>query len=276
MKKKLAFALVLLLFMFALSGCGGKATAPGNEEPGEETTATGTLVFTANGEEFIREGFVSKDGWALSFEHAYVTLGSIVAYQTDPPYDTEQGWDFSYQEKVELPGVYTVDLALPESDPAIVGEAEAPAGRYNALSWDLVKAPSGPAEGYFMVLEGTAEKDGETISFVLRFDKEVSYLGGDYVGDERKGILEKGGTADVEMTFHFDHMFGDGDEDENDSLNTEALGFGPLAAIAENGSLDVNLADLEVLLDAGDYDKLVHVFTHLAHVGEGHCLAKFK
>ena len=273
-----AIYLTVLLALLLVAGCAAEQVV--DEEPPEEEEVidTGTLVFTANGEDFIREGFVCKDGWELSFDHAYVTLASISAFQTGPPFDTAMGWEFEdlVQARVDLAGVHIVDLADPDADPAVVGEAAAvPAGRYNALYWEMVRAPSGPAEGFVVLMIGTAEKDGETISFSLGLDREVAILGGDYVGDERKGILQADGRADVEMTFHFDHLFGDYDEDPDDELNLEALGFGPLAALAVGGELEVSLSDLETMLAADQVEILLAVMTHLAHVGEGHALAVF-
>jgi len=157
-----------------------------------------------------------------------------------------------------------------------VGEVDAvTAGRYNALYWELVRAHTGPSEGYVVLLIGKAEKDGVAIDFSLGLDKEVAYLGGEYVGDERKGILQAGGIADVEMTFHFDHLFGDFGEDQDNDINVEALGFGPLAALASDGKFEVSLSELQTLLSSEDYQLLEAVMTHLAHVGEGHCLASF-
>lgn len=280
MKRDLNLAVCLVLVLAALLLMAGCAAEPAVEEelPVEEAAAAGTLVFTANGEEFIREGFVCKDGWELTFDHAYITLASISAFQTDPPYDTEMGWDIDdlVQVRVDLTGIHTVDLAAPDADPVVVGEAASvPDGRYNALSWELVRAPEGPAEGFVVLLLGQAEKDGELIEFSLGLDREVAYLGGEYVGDERKGILQAGGSAEVEMTFHFDHLFGDYDEDPDDELNLEALGFGPLAALAVDGALEVSLNDLKTMLSAADFELLEAVMTHLAHVGEGHALAVF-
>jgi hypothetical protein len=278
MQKKKAYlpALLAAVLLPALivAGCGTGRQAE-NGGPGDGSAETGTLIFTANGEEFIREGFLSKDGWALTFTNAYVTLAGITAYQTDPPYDTEQGWDLTYQAKVELPGPYTVDLAGPESDPVLVDQISgAPAGRYNALAWEMVQAPIGPAAGYTIMLTGRAEKDGRSIDFILRLEKEVAYLGGEYIGDERKGILSAGGSAELEMTFHFDHLFGNGEEPAVDPLNLAALGFDPIAALAVDGSVDVDMAALQGTLSSEDYAKLPAILEHLAHVGEGHCLAR--
>lgn len=270
---KILFFLVMVAVFIILLAAGCVTTTEQMK-----SAETGKLVFTANGEEFIREGFTCKDGWHLSFDHAYVTITAIAAFQTDPPYDTAKGWDFEdlVQTRVDLAGVHTVDLASPDADPAVAGEvAAAPAGRYNALYWELVRAPQGPAKGFVILLIGRAEKNGEAIEFKIGLDREVAYLGGEYVGDERKGILQAGSSAEVEMTFHFDHLFGDYDEDLDDELNEEALGFGPLAALAVGGRLEVSLSELENLLSADDYELLVAVMTHLAHVGEGHCLAAF-
>jgi len=278
MKKNGLVVIVVLLmvpFLF-LGGCGGEEAAPQGDVITGDTVETGTLAFTANGEEFIREGFLSKDGWELSFDRAYATMGNITAYQTDPPYDTEQGWDIDYQEKVELFGIHSVNLADPASDPVVLDElAEVPTGHYNAISWEMLRAVEGPSAGYSLFLAGQAEKDGTVIDFTFGIEQEVAYQGGDYIGDERKGVVTPGGTADLEMTFHFDHLFGYGEEDPDDPLNQGALGFEPLAALAVDGVVEVDLAFLEENLSADDYELLVPILTHLAHVGEGHCLAEF-
>jgi len=172
-----------------------------------------------------------------------------------------------------LDGVKTVDLAEGDesAEPIVVGEVSAPAGRYNALSWQMVKAPDGPAAGYPLVMQGTATKDGQTVDFNLKIDEELGFTCGDFVGDDRKGILTAGDAADLEATFHFDHLFGDSETSADDELNTGALGFDPLAAIAENGQLDADLATLREQLSQEDYVKLIEILPSLGHVGEGHC-----
>ncbi len=267
----------LLVGMLAFAGCAeDEAPEPEAPAPAEEEADAGLLVFVADGEDHAREGTVSKEGWNITFEHAYVTLTEIAAYQTDPPHDVDaDGWDISYDEMVALPGVFTIDLAAADSDPAVVGEvADAPAGFYNAFGWHMVRATSGPAEGYVMMFVGSAEKDGETVDFTLRFDRELEYLGGEYIGDVRKGILEAGGEAEGEMTFHFDHFFGRADKDPEDEMNVAALGFDPIAALAVDGVVDVGLADLEGMLDAEDFAKLEDILLHFGHIGENHCIAR--
>jgi hypothetical protein len=236
-----------LILGLGLLGSGGAALA-----------GSGQLQFYANGEELITEGFLapklSKDGWQLTFSHAYVTLAEITAYQTSPPYDAQAGGDISATRQVALAGPLTVDLAAgsPEEPPVPVGEAvAAPAGHYNAISWRMPAAEIGPAAGYSLLLIGRAEKEGRQVDFRLGSREELRYQCGEFVGDERKGFVVAGGRADLEMTFHFDHIFGRADKDAADPMNLEALGFAPFAA---GGAHDLSLRGV-----------------HLGHAGEGHC-----
>ena len=185
--KKVHIGLVVLAVLMSglLLGCGAQDI--------------GTLQFHANGEDFVRQGFVSKDGWAISFDHVYVHLADIAGYQTEPPYDPHAGGDVKAQVEAGPDGTHTVDLAEggPDTAPIFVGQVDdAPAGQYNALSWRMVKATDGSASGYSLVMIGTAEKEGQTVDFTIQVENEYEYTCGEYVGDERKGILQKDGTAD--------------------------------------------------------------------------------
>lgn len=239
----LTFVISSVLGVLMVS-CGGNAEV-------------GALQFYANGEDFVRQGFVSKDGWSISFDNVYITLGDIKAYQTDPPYDSHTGDEIDGKVSVSLNNTYTVDLAEggDNAPPILVDELSGvSAGHYNAVSWRMVSAETGPAAGHSLVMVGTAEKDGATVNFTINIDEECSYSCGEYVGDERKGIVTDGGTADLEMTFHFDHIFGDAELPLDDELNLGAIGFGPFSDTSEGGQVDVNMTEL-----------------HLGHVGEGHC-----
>lgn len=250
----------------------GTGTLWGCATPENKTVSSGTLQIRANGEDFVRQGFLSKDGWNISFDHLYVTLADVAVTQSNP--DASAGGDIQAKQKVVLDTVKTVDLAAGDenADPILVHEfTDAPAGRYNALSWKMVEATSGPAKGYVLVMEGTAIQDSQTIQFAIAIDREYAYSCGEFVGEQRKGILSPGGTAEVEATFHFDHIFGDGDAPPEEEINTGALGFAPLAALANNGRLEVDLATLKQSLSPQDYQKLKKTLVSLGHVGEGHC-----
>jgi hypothetical protein len=263
MKKVLSLVITFALIMTLLIGCDSKKDL-------------GSLEFKANGEDFVRQGFVSKDGWDISFEHAYITLSEITAYQTNPPYDSQSGDKIKYDEKVSLKDTKTVDLAEGDenAETISVGKVKAPIGQYNAISWKMVKGTEGEAKDNCLAIIGKATKDGNTIDFNIKVDKQYKYSAGEYIGDERKGILSKDGKADLEMTFHFDHIFGDFDTPENDGLNTGALGFEPLAKVAEDGQLNVSIGELESKLSEEDYNKLIDILPTLGHVGEGHTHAE--
>lgn len=235
---------------------------------------TGALEFRANGEDFVRQGFESKDGWIVNFDHIFVSLTNVRAHQTTPPYDPFGGELTRSDIMVGLPGELIVDLAEgdADADTILVGMVEdAPSGVYNAVAWMLTPAESGDIEGFSIVMDGTAEKDGETIAFVISIDEPFTYTCGSFIGDERKGILQDGMTGDVEMTFHFDHIFGDAEAPMDDEINTGAPGFDMLAALATDGMLDVTLGDLEMSLSAEDYAMFVGILPSLGHTGEGHC-----
>ena len=258
--KKLAYLSITLFLLLSilLVGCAGK----------------GTLQFNANGEDFVRQGFVSKDGWQIDFEHVYITLTDITAYQSDPAYDPHHGSEVKASEKVSLAGVHSIDLAEGDenADPILVGEVtDAPAGHYNAIQFKMATASSGSTAGNSLVIISSAEKDGQTVDFTVRIPTEYIYTCGEYVGDERKGILEEDGNADLEMTFHFDHIFGDAETPSDDDLNVGAPGFDMFAALAEGGSLDIDLAGLKTGLTPEDYKMLEDILLTLGHVGEGHC-----
>lgn len=220
---------------------------------GPVQAGTGELSLYADGEELATEGFLApeltRDGWELRFESIQVTLANVTAYQAEPPYDAAAGGPIQASVKVALlEGPARIDLlAVGENDLVKVARVEAPAGFYNALSWDLVPG----ADGASMTFAGTARRGGEEVAFRLRTSDAVRHLCGEFVGDERKGILVAGGEAGLDVTFHLDHLFGRADRPADGSMNQGALGFDRFAT---GGEHDFSLAEL-----------------HIGHVGEGHC-----
>lgn len=219
----------------------------------------GTLQFYANGEELATEGFtapnLTKDGWTLKFSHIFVTLSEITAFQADPPYNAHDGGNIVAKTQVALEGTHTIDLLMDakKDSRVFVGEiVDAPGGHYNAISWKVARAESGLLAGFSVVMIGTAEKDGQKVNFQIKTGEQATYTCGEFVGDERKGFLAQGGTADVEMTFHLDHIFGRADKPADDAMNIKALGFAPFADGAK--AHDMSLQGL-----------------HIGHAGEGHC-----
>lgn len=214
----------------------------------------GRLTLFATGESLATEGFVepelTRDGWSLRFDRVIATLADIAAYRTEPPFAADG--PVIAGQPVVVPGVFTVDLVAAGADGQVrLATVEAPPGHYNALAWSLVPAPSGEFAGQSLVFVGTATRDGRTVPFMLATPERHDYACGEYVGDERKGFVEAGQEADLQITLHLDHLFGRADKGAGDAMNIAALGFDRFAA---GGRHAFSLGTL-----------------HLGHVGEGHC-----
>lgn len=262
----LSLGLPLLAF-----GCGPSETNTSSEPT--EASGSGTIALVANGEDFVRQGFVTKDGWRIDFDHVYVTLDEVMAYQSDPAFDPDKDQDIQAKNQVTLVGSpTTIDLAEGGSDaaPITVKEETGEAGVYNAIAWKVV-SPEGGETNSAIVLQGTAQKDGRNIDFTLNIDRPLAYKCGEYVGDVRKGFLEADSKTQLETTFHFDHIFGDAEAPMDDAINTGAVGFDPMAQLASNGTLNADLQTLEQELSSENYQTLQKAIKSLGHVGEGHC-----
>ncbi len=269
------FASIVGLNSVFLSSCG---QGNGNQTIAA-TTEKGMLALVANGEDFVRQGFVSKDGWQINFDHVYVNFSDATAYQTESSFEPQKGDtkdSIQYQDKVHfLDTTKTSDLAAGEADaePILISEVNVPVGFYNALSWNFSTAnASSPIAGNTIALKGQATKEGQTINFDLGFNHPAEYICGEFVGEKRQGIVQADTPGQVEATFHFDHIFGDANTPSDDALNQDALGFQPLADLAVNESLELNETDLSTSLSPQNYQKLTEAVLGLGHVGEGHCV----
>ena len=270
----------IALISLTLGSCANSETAENNNGNPAVANAQGqaTLNLVANGEDFVRQGFVTKDGWTMSFDRLDVNLAEVAAYQVDgtfEPTETDTLDGLKDREKVSLVDTpQVVDLAEGEADaePILVTNAEVTPGFYNAVTWKIDTAGAdSPLAGKTMVMQGTASKDDRVINFDISLDRPIQYLCGEYVGEDRKGVVETGTPGEVETTFHFDHIFGDSETSPDDALNVDALGFEPLAQLASNDSLTIDDATLTQQLSSEDQEKLTKAIIGLGHVGEGHC-----
>lgn len=241
-------AVVTILSTVLLASCG-------------PTSHKGTLLLYANGEERLQRGWTTKDGWKLQFDHVYLTLGTVTAYQTNPPFDPMAGDRPEGEVTVVFSDPMTVDLVSDERP--LVGSAEAAVGHFNALQWQTL-APS-------LQLVGTAQRGNVRVPFDITLDQPLELVCGDYIGDERKGIVAANTAADLEITLHFDHLFGDGAEPATAEINRDAVGFDPFAALATPQGVTVDLTQLQEKLSPQTLQTLRKALSGLGHVGEGHC-----
>ena len=274
--------ITLLSLLLASCGNSGIGENSDNNSPivGDSSSqAQATLKLVANGEDFVRQGFVTKDGWQINFERLDVNLVEVKAYQVEgafKPTEADRLDNLKYQDKVSfLDTPQVIDLAAGEADaePIMVASTEANPGFYNAIAW---KIDTGGAEstlaGKTMVFQGTATKDEQVIDFDISLNRPIQYLCGEYVGDERKGIIQAGQVGELETTFHFDHLFGDSETSPDNALNLDSLGFEPLAKLASGDSLTIDDIKLNQQLSPEDQEKLTEAIISLGHVGEGHCI----
>lgn len=238
------------------------------------STPSSTITVRANGEDFVQAGLTSRDGWRVNFDRVLVGIQDVAVYQTEPPFDAQGTGPLTPQVTVPIPTAPAVNLKVAPGDtPPTVGQAPAAIGRYNALAWTL--APTIETEGgnrASILLAGEATKGDRAVPFTIAVAPNLRFECGDYVGDDRKGIVTADG-GELEITLHFDHWFGDAKAAADDGINQGALGFDPLAALAQGDRLTLEpsaIADLS----ATDQATLTQVFRNLAHVGEGHCRLK--
>jgi len=263
----------------AVVSCGGE-DADQNEQTLEESRQdriTGELRISANGEDFVRSGFISMDGWNITFRHLYVTIADITAYQTNPPYDPSSETEIISDVQVEMEGVFTIDLLDWDMETELVPVGtleEVPDGHYNALSWSMIPALEGPSEGYSIYIDAQAGKGDQSYNVILGFESSYEYFGGEFVGDERKGFVSPEGSGELEITLHFDHIFGDIELTSNSELNSMAVGFDPFADLMQEGSVYENLSSLSDNLSEETFHKLIEVLPTLGHTGEGHCFCR--
>ena len=250
-------------------------------DPSEIATASpnsleprlGILKLTANGEALVQEGLVSRDGWAIAFDHVYLTVEDvIVSQQKGTPSKTTEA---TTQTVSLVSDPITVDLVTPqeESRLVLVETQTVPVGYYNDLDWSITPTAESGAKQSGLRLIGTATKENQIIAFDLNLTPEHRYTCGAFIGDSRKGFVAENDPGEVEMTIHMDHLFGDGSLPADEAINQDSLGFGPFAAIAQSSTLVMDQDDLQADLSAADYDTLSTALLDMGHVGEGHCTA---
>ncbi|WP_066497652.1 hypothetical protein [Abyssisolibacter fermentans] len=259
--------IIFLAMMMIFTGCN-------SVDVSSEKESKGDLIFTANGEDFTRKGFTTLDGWNLKFDNIFISLEDVKAYICNKPYDAENNTKIEADEVAVLNKNIIVDLAAGDENAAPINLGivkGVSTGIYNAISWKVVNSDDEKMNGSSIVFIGKAEKDGKIIDFTIRFNKQYEFFGGEFVGENRKGIVEEGKTADVEMTYHFDHIFGDGSLATDDELNKGAIGFGPFAKLVVNNEINVDMDKIKNGFAKDDYEKLLNLIPTLGHVGEGHC-----
>ena len=247
MKIKKILVLVIAFITLGLFSCKGKS-------------ATGNLRFNANGEGFVANGFTDKTGWKINFTKVIINLGKISVTSKDK------------STTIKLEKNYILDLKSTGNAIVLVDQRNNVATtEYRRLKWSMLRMTSGEFKGYSLVLIGKAVKDGKSIDFTIKINEELSWdCKEGYSGDVIKGIVKKGATGEVEMTFHFDHIFGDKGASPTTHVNTGSVGFDYFVKFAKEGKLVIDQQTLANKTDKKMYKKLLKALHGLGHSGEGH------
>lgn len=245
-KMKYLISTILLLYFSIFLSCTGKNNS--------------TLVFFANGEEFIKDGFVSKDGWKLKFDTVIVNISNPFAYNNNL--------------SASLKGNFAINLVTNNNEAGLkrIGEVNMlGSGNYKSLKFGISKISSGEFKGYSIILKGNASKDSINKTFLIKLNEEILFDGKEgYVGDIPRGILKSNDTANLELTFHFDHIFGDFNSPLTEHVNTGSVGFEFFNQFSSDSNIVISQDEL---LKDKNYKILVDGIKTLGHLGEGHCEA---
>ncbi len=219
----------------------------------------GNLRFVANGEGFVANGFTDKTGWKIEFTKVIVNLTDISVLSKDGAIT------------VNLPGVFPTDLKKGADATVSVGEVQnVNATEYRRLKWSVKRMTEGEYNGFSIILVGTAEKAGKKFNFIVKLDEEITWdAKNGYSGEKVKGIVKKDQTGEVEMTFHWDHVFGDKTQAPTHHVNQGSVGFDYFVKFAKNNIVVVTQAELK---EKGKdlYKKLINAIHNMGHSGEGH------
>ncbi len=100
----------------------------------------GTLFFYSNGEDFVRDGFVEKNGWHITFSEVLVNITNVRAYN---PHDK------TLSEK--LPNSYWIDLVGEKNNqkyPVLDTIKNVKTGNYQSLQFQLQRKKVGLNNNY--------------------------------------------------------------------------------------------------------------------------------
>lgn len=265
--------------LFAITGCGG---------------GTGSVSFDTWGEEYIEEAIPAsefEDGWTITFDKFLVHIGHVTVADAEGTTGAKMDGTIVFDHK--LPGVKPVFTAADlEARPWEKVSFEIPVTGADAALSDGVTEEDKQLlldSGASIYVIGSATKGADTKTFEWAFPVGTRFedCKGERDGKETPGALvTNGGTDQVQLTIHGDHLFYDDLQSPN-----AALRFDPIAAADSNADGEVTLEELSAVklfdIDVGTYgtgsaadiDDLGAFVTALSQTvghfrGEGECFSK--
>jgi hypothetical protein len=222
------------------AGCGDDGAADGS------SGGNGTVSFNTWGEEYIEDQIpadVFADGWSVTYDAFLVNIAGITIADDSGAVAAEQSGTtiFDHTQPGVKPIVTFADLEAKNWTKVSYRIQPATADSTVGLANQEQKMAMVAANGAVMV-EGRATKDTVTKTFAWVFTQITHYddCKGDVAGKETAGVLvTNGGTDDVQLTIHGDHLFYD------DLTSPEAkVRFQHIADADADDSGDVTLEEL--------------------------------
>ena len=112
MNRNLVKINTIALLSLLIASCSSETSESNNTSTVANNQGEATLNLVANGEDFIRQGFVTKDGWTMNFDRLDVNLSDVTAYQIEGAFEPTEGDKLDtleYSEKVSLLDTWTLD-----------------------------------------------------------------------------------------------------------------------------------------------------------------------
>jgi hypothetical protein len=222
------------------AGCGDDETSDGT------SGGNGTVSFNTWGEEYIEDQIpadIFEDGWSVTYDSFLVNIAGItVADESGTVAAAQSGtMIFDHKQAGVKPIVTFPDLEAKNWTKVSYRIEPATADSTVGLADPEQKTDMVAASGAVMV-EGRATKDAVIKTFAWVFTQTTHYddCQGDIAGKETEGVLvTNGGTDDVQLTVHGDHLFYD------DLTSPEAkVRFQHIADADVDDSGDVTLEEL--------------------------------
>jgi hypothetical protein len=243
--KRLRFLGAPITLSFLITGCGG---------------GTGAVSFSTWGEEYIEDVIPAsefEDGWEVSYDKFLVNIGHVTV--ADAAGDTG----------ARMAGTMIFNHQL-SGEKSVFSAADLAAGRWEKVSYEIPVADAAAAladgvteedksllvdDGASVYVIGSATKGAETKTFEWAFavGTLLDDCKGERDGKETLGALvTNGGTDQIQLTIHGDHLFYDDLQSPNALLR-----FDPIAAADANADGEVTLEELSAVklfdIDVGTY-----------------------
>jgi hypothetical protein len=273
-----------VLLAAACAGCGSDGDDGG----------AGSVAFNTWGEAYIEDGIpatVFADGWSVSYQEFLVNIGEVTIADDSGEVAAQQSGSmiFDHHQPGVKPLVTFADLEA-KSWTRVSYRVRPPTAEA-ALGVASEDQKGGMlAAGASIMVAGTATKDAVSKTFAWAFTQSTRYddCKGEIDGKETAGVLvTNGGTDDVQLTIHGDHLFYD------DLTSPEAqVRFQHIADADADDSGDVTLEELAAVRltdlpasagpfgtgSAGSVDDLRAFVTALSSTvghyrGEGECIS---